>query len=92
MPLLLHFFLTYPSTLPILAKTNPIPFFKPFSPPVLLAFTTSTTNPVLPLSIQTPHKPFNLPDPISTFLHPLPPTINMDRTAIMQGLATIFIA
>lgn len=91
--LILHFFLTYGSTIAILAKRNPIAFFKGFSPAMVVAFSTSSSNAVLPVSMETAQKRLKaLPEPISSFVQPLGATINMDGTAIMQGVATIFIA
>ncbi|MFJ5965613.1 dicarboxylate/amino acid:cation symporter [Bacillus sp. NPDC093026] len=90
--LVLHFFLTYGSTVAILAKRNPMAFFKDFSPAMVVAFSTSSSNAVLPVSMETAQKKLKVPEPISSFVQPLGATINMDGTAIMQGVATIFIA
>ncbi|SPR94319.1 dicarboxylate/amino acid:cation symporter [Bacillus altitudinis] len=90
--LLVHFFLTYGSTLAIFAKRNPFTFFKDFSPAMVVAFSTSSSNAVLPVSMETAQKKLKVPEPISSFVQPLGATINMDGTAIMQGVATIFIA
>ncbi|BBP87275.1 hypothetical protein BsIDN1_08930 [Bacillus safensis] len=91
--LILHFFLTYGSTIAILAKRNPMAFFKGFSPAMVVAFSTSSSNAVLPVSMETAQKRLKVPEPISSFfVQPLGATINMDGTAIMQGVATIFIA
>lgn len=83
--LILHFFLTYGTTVAVLAKRNPMAFFKGF-------FSTSSSNAVLPISMETAQKRLKVPEPISSFVQPLGATINMDGTAIMQGVATIFIA
>lgn len=48
--LILHFFLTYGSTVALLAKRNPMAFFKGFSPAMVVAFSTSSSNAVLPVS------------------------------------------
>ncbi|CUB19419.1 Proton glutamate symport protein [Bacillus safensis] len=90
--LLVHFFLTYGSTLAIFAKRNPFTFFKDFSPAMVVAFSTSSSSAVLPVSMETAQKKLKVPEPISSFVQPLGATINMDGTAIMQGVATIFIA
>ncbi|MCA0118039.1 dicarboxylate/amino acid:cation symporter [Bacillus sp. RSS_NA_20] len=90
--LLVHFFLTYGSTLAIFAKRNPFTFFKDFSPAMVVAFSTSSSNAVLPVSMETAQKKLKVPEPISSFVQPLGATVNMDGTAIMQGVATIFIA
>lgn len=90
--LLVHFFLTYGSTLALFAKRNPFTFFKDFSPAMVVAFSTSSSSAVLPVSMETAQKKLKVPEPISSFVQPLGATINMDGTAIMQGVATIFIA
>ncbi|MGE6632093.1 dicarboxylate/amino acid:cation symporter [Bacillus sp. NPDC077027] len=90
--LVVHFFLIYGSTLAFLAKRNPFTFFKDFSPAMVVAFSTSSSNAVLPVSMETAQKRLKVPEPISSFVQPLGATINMDGTAIMQGVATIFIA
>nr|WP_180272817.1 dicarboxylate/amino acid:cation symporter [Bacillus pumilus] len=90
--LFVHFFLTYGSTLALFAKRNPFTFFKDFSPAMVVAFSTSSSSAVLPVSMETAQKKLKVPEPISSFVQPLGATINMDGTAIMQGVATIFIA
>ena len=64
-------------------------FFKGFSPAMVVAFSTSSSNAVLPVSMETAQKRLKVPEPISSFVQPLGATINMDGTAIMQGVATI---
>lgn len=59
---------------------------------MVVAFSTSSSNAVLPVSMETAQKRLKVPEPISSFVQPLGATINMDGTAIMQGVATIFIA
>lgn len=90
--LLVHFFLTYGSTLALFAKRNPFTFFKDFSPAMVVAFSTSSSSAVLPVSMETAQRKLKVPEPISSFVQPLGATINMDGTAIMQGVATVFIA
>ena len=57
-----------------------------------VAFSTSSSNATLPVSMETAQDNLNVPEPISSFVQPLGATINMDGTAIMQGVATVFIA
>ncbi|MFP5303936.1 cation:dicarboxylase symporter family transporter, partial [Cobetia sp. SIMBA_158] len=58
---------------------------------MVVAFSTSSSSAVLPVSMETAQKKLQVPEPISSFVQPLGATINMDGTAIMQGVATIFI-
>jgi Na+/H+-dicarboxylate symporter len=90
--LLIHVLVTYGSAVSFLAKRNPVTFFKGFIPAMTVAFSTSSSNATLPVSMDTAQKNLNVPKPISSFVQPLGATINMDGTAIMQGVATVFIA
>ena len=56
------------------------------------AFSTSTSNATIPLSIDTLYKKIGVSKQISSFTIPLGATINMDGTSIMQGVAVVFIA
>ncbi|WP_338788522.1 dicarboxylate/amino acid:cation symporter [Metabacillus sp. FJAT-53654] len=90
--LVIHAVVTYGSAVFFLAKYNPLTFFKKFSPAMSVAFSTSSSNATLPVSMETAQKELKVPESISSFVQPLGATINMDGTAIMQGVATIFIA
>lgn len=90
--LLLHYLITYQSLLIFVAKYNPIKFLKKFSGPMMVAFSTSSSSATLPSSMETLQDEFGVSKGISSFTLPLGSTINMDGTAIMQGVATIFIA
>lgn len=73
-------------------RLNPIRFIKKFFPVMTFAFSTSTSNATIPLSIETLQKKIGVSRKISSFTIPLGATINMDGTSIMQGVAVIFIA
>lgn len=90
--LLIHAAFTYGGTIAFLAKKNPIWFFKKFAPAMGVAFSTSSSNATLPISMEVAQKDLGVPKSISSFVQPLGATINMDGTAIMQGVATMFIA
>ncbi len=90
--LLIHFVVVYGSALKVLAKRNPIDVFKAYLPALTVAFSTSSSSATLPVSMQVAQKKLGVPKGISSFVQPLGATINMDGTAIMQGVATIFIA
>ncbi|WP_019413743.1 dicarboxylate/amino acid:cation symporter [Paenisporosarcina sp. TG20] len=90
--LIIHTIFTYGSSVLLIAKRNPIAFFKGFAPAMGVAFSTSSSNATLPVSMSVAQKNLNVPKSISSFVQPLGATINMDGTAIMQGVATIFIA
>ena len=90
--LIIHALFTYGSAVYFLGGKNPLWFFKGFSPAMGVAFGTSSSNATLPLSMETAQKNLRVPESVSSFVQPLGATINMDGTAIMQGVATIFIA
>ncbi|MCI2253522.1 dicarboxylate/amino acid:cation symporter [Domibacillus sp. PGB-M46] len=90
--LFIHSAVTYGGTVAFLAKKNPLWFFKKFAPAMGVAFSTSSSNATLPVSMEVAQRDLKVPEPISSFVQPLGATINMDGTAIMQGVATIFIA
>lgn len=71
---------------------NPLKFIKKFFPVMQFAFSTSTSNATIPLSIETLKDKLGVSRRISSFTIPLGATINMDGTAIMQGVAVVFIA
>lgn len=90
--LFVHFIVVYGSALKILAKRNPIEVIKLYLPAMTVAFSTSSSSATLPVSMEIAQKKLGVPKGISSFVQPLGATINMDGTAIMQGVATIFIA
>lgn len=90
--LLIQVVLIYGLALKVLGKVNPITFFKKFWSVMVVAFSTSSSNATLPVNLKTCEEKLGIPESIASFTIPLGATINMDGTAIMQGVATIFIA
>lgn len=90
--LLIHLIFVYTGALVLFARLNPIVFFKKFWSVMTLAFSTSSSNATLPVTMETVEKKFGVKKSIFGFTLPLGATINMDGTAIMQGVATVFIA
>lgn len=74
-----------------LGKTSPIKFFKTIIPVITTAFTTSSSNATLPLSLEYSEK-VGCDKDVSSFVLPLGCTVNMDGSAIYMGILTIFIA
>lgn len=89
--LAVHFFVIYGGAVKVLAHKNPFWFFKMFFPAMTVGFSSSSSNATLPISLECT-KEMGVRKEISSFVQPLGATINMDGTAIMQGVATIFIA
>ena len=90
--LFLHFSLTYSILVRLLAGLNPITFYRRFSPVMAYAFSTSSSNATLPITLEAVQHRIGVKNEVASFTVPLGATINMDGTAIMQGVATVFIA
>ena len=82
----------YLGMLKIFTGLNPVKFIKNFFPVMAFAFSTATSNATIPMSIDTLAKKMGVSKKISSFTIPLGATINMDGTAIMQGVAVVFAA
>ena len=87
----LQLFLVYMVLLTIFAKANPFKFLKKFFPVLGFAFSTSSSNATVPMNINKLEE-LGVSRKISSFTIPLGATINMDGTAIMQGVAVVFAA
>lgn len=85
-------FFVYLGLLKLFTGLNPIKFIKNFFPVMAFAFSTATSNATIPLSIDTLAKKMGVSKRISSFTIPLGAMINMDGTAIMQGVAVVFAA
>ena len=90
--LLLHVLITYSVLLKVIAKVSPIIFIKKMRDAVVFAFSTASSNATIPVTLNTVEKKLGVDKAVASFTVPLGATINMDGTAIMQGVATVFIA
>lgn len=90
--LLIHVALVYPTLLTLLARLSPLRFFRNIYPAMIVGFSTSSSNATLPVSMEVAEHRLGTRDEVHAFTLPLGATINMDGTAIMQGVATVFIA
>ena len=84
-------FVVYPGLLVVFTRLNPIKFFRKFFSVMFFAFSSSTSNATIPLNIDKLHE-LGVSRDVSSFTIPLGATINMDGTAIMQGVAVMFAA
>ncbi|MFD1207137.1 dicarboxylate/amino acid:cation symporter [Sporosarcina contaminans] len=89
---ILHAVVVYSTAVKTFGKMNPLTFFKGISPAALVAFSTASSAGTLPVTIKNTNENLGVPNRISSFVLPLGATINMDGTAIYQGVAVIFIA
>ena len=90
--LFIHALLVYPMILSVLGRLSPVKFLKKLKAVALFAFTTASSNATIPVTLETVEKRIGVSNKIASFTVPLGATINMDGTAIMQGIATGFIA
>lgn len=90
--LIIHGFVVYPALLYSFTKIKPFAFYKKLRPVMLFAFSTSSSNATMPVTLRTVTQDLGVNPKIASFTIPLGATVNMDGTAIMQGVATIFIA
>jgi Na+/H+-dicarboxylate symporter len=90
--LIVHMTLVYTAAVKLFAKMSPRRFFAAIRPAQLVAFSTSSSSAALPVTMERVTKGLGVPEQISSFVLPLGATINMDGTALYQGVATVFIA
>lgn len=90
--LVLHAATTYSLMVRLLAGLSVMRFFKKMRAVILFAFSTSSSSATIPVNLATVEKKLGVDNAVASFTVPLGATINMDGTAIMQGVATVFIA
>lgn len=90
--LLFHGFITLPLSVKILGRANPIKHFKNMATPILTAFSTSSSNATLPLTMEAVEHKDGVSNKIASFTLPLGATINMNGTALYECVAVMFIA
>ena len=90
--LVLHWVLTYGGLVALLARLSPWQFFTKLREPVMFAFSTASSAATIPVTLRTVRERLGVDNSVASFTVPLGATINMDGTAIMQGVATVFIA
>ncbi|MBD1260714.1 dicarboxylate/amino acid:cation symporter [Maribacter polysiphoniae] len=75
-----------------LGRTNPLKFLRKITDVQLLAFSTTSSAAVMPLSLKTAEEELKVDSSISNFIIPIGATVNMDGTALYQTITTLFIA
>ena len=90
--LLVYLFIGYPLYAVIACKVNPFTFIKKVFKVIVFGFSTSSSAATLPLNLDTTTKDLGVDHQIASFVLPLGMTVNMDGPAIMQVVATLFIA
>lgn len=90
--LLLHMTLVYGGAVFALGGMSPLFFFRGIRQAQAIAFATSTSSGTLPVTMECAEKNLGVSEEIASFVLPLGSTVNMDGTALYQGVATVFIA
>lgn len=90
--LIIHAVFVYGGLFKILSKLSVVKFYKKFLPAMSVAFSTASSNATVPVSLDICENQLGISRNIASFTIPLGATINMDGTAIMQGIAAFFIA
>ena len=90
--LIIHGLVTYSALLKMFSGLSPVMLLTKMRDAALFAFSTSSSSATLPVTMETARNKLGVGKSVSSFTLPLGATINMDGTAIMQGVATVFIA
>ena len=88
---IVHMVLVYSSTVKAISGMSPLKFFKGMSPAMIFAFSSASSVGALPFNLECTQK-LGAKKEVASFVLPLGATINMDGTAIYQGVCAIFIA
>ncbi len=89
---ILHALIVYGAMIRFLARLNPVRFFQGIIEPGLVAFTSTSSSGTLPVTMMAAERNLGVSRRVSSFVLPLGATINMDGTALYQGICVVFIA
>ena len=90
--LLIHLLFTLMIVLKLFSGLSPMIFLRKIKSAQVFAFSTASSNATIPVTLRTVTKRLGVDNAVASFTVPFGATINMDGTAIMQGVATVFIA
>jgi len=85
-------FIVYPLILRLFTGVGYVRFFRAISPAQLLAFSSASSSATLPVTMECVEQRLGVKEEVSSFVLPIGATINMDGTALYQGVAAVFIA
>lgn len=88
----IHGLLVLPAIAYFFGGVTPKELFRKAAKPMLVAFSTSSSSATLPISMQTCEEEFKVSKGVSGFVFPLGATMNMDGTALFEGIAAVFLA
>lgn len=89
---IIHVLVFYSGMVSVLGRLNPVRYLKGLVNPAAVAFTTTSSSGTLPATIKAAREEMGVSKGISSFVLPLGATINMDGTALYQGVCALFIA
>lgn len=89
--LLVHFLVTMPLILMVIARVNPLRHYRAMAPALLTAFSTASSSATLPITIECVEERAGVSNRVTSFTLPLGATVNMDGTALYECVAAIFI-
>lgn len=89
---ILHMVITYGSAVYLLGHMSPVKFFKGISSAMMIAFSTCSSSATLPVNMKCTQENLGVSKEVSSFVLPLGATVNMDGTALYQGVCALFIA
>ncbi len=89
---LVHALFTLGGAVSLIARLNPVKFFRGIIDALAIAYSTASSSGTLPVTIRCARKNLGVSDSMSSFILPLGATINMDGTAMYQGVAALFVA
>jgi Na+/H+-dicarboxylate symporter len=90
--LILHLFVVYGAAIRLFTRLKMGDFLRASRPALLTAFGTSSSAASLPVNMEVVTKRLNVSSSVTSFVLPIGTTVNMDGTAIMQSVATVFLA
>ena len=90
--LMIHLFITLMIVLKVFSGLSPAMFLRKIRNAQIFAFSTASSNATIPVTMRTVTERMGVNNSVASFTVPFGATINMDGTAIMQGVATVFIA
>jgi len=88
----LHMFVVYPIVVALFAGKNPLAFFAQVRDPMVVAFSTASSNATLPISLRAAETELKLPRKISRFVLTVGATANQNGTALFEGVTVLFLA
>jgi len=88
----IHMFVVYPLLIWAFARKSPVWFFKKIREPMVMAFSTASSNATLPVALRCAQEELKLPRKISRFVLTVGATANQNGTALFEGVAVLFLA